>query len=381
MERIEPIADFLNHCIDYEIKVTSQPSTSKTKPWYLRTDIYSNGSREWIIHLLRSMDVFVIAKDLRYPPMRLLENDLVREGKSCYNTDKYVNGDCAKDKIVFTTLSALKPSNTRKVAVVMTSEMTAQEIFRACSRATERLYIIDDARTDKIPLTIDERYLYNVNKRANGKFDQRSKRTEPSLSSDIPSYKVIQPALEDIPHIPMKSSNEFVADITGLAIPMIHEYRNTKHIKVIDLVKESKRCTRSYLRFFDTTDFSQTPSVLKLANIYITIFKGFQSKVVDIDSDEYNWLDSNILEMLLGRMDKYISKDAEYEMPVGKFRVDIIDRDVIWEIKCKTGLHSQDIQQIAKYANEDEHKRKYRLFNIYNDEILELETASKLNQI
>ena len=69
MERIEPIANVLNHCINYHIKVAPIPSTIKTKPWYLRTNPFSSSFGSWIYNLVRTNDTFVIAKSISFSSM------------------------------------------------------------------------------------------------------------------------------------------------------------------------------------------------------------------------------------------------------------------------------------------------------------------------
>lgn len=370
MERIEPIANVLNNCIEYHIKTIPLPSNITRKPWYLRTHLFGNRSQDWLTQLIRhTSDVFVVAKSLRYPPMSWLENQLVSEGKSCYRSDGRIDPVCARDRTIFITTSALTLQNTRKIVVVMAADMNAQELFRSCSRATEMLYIVDDATTNDIPLKIDERYINDVNKRANGCFENRKKMPIKVKTRD---FKVIQLPISST-KIPYKAHSEFVADITGLAIPMIYEYQTTGKIALIDVIKESKKCQRPYLRFIEDADFSNTSNILKLANIYQTIFSGYTSKLYDISNTQYDWLDDDLSNILTNRLKKYLSKESEYEVQIGDFKVDAIDNNIIWEIKCKSRLHSNDIAQLSKYANADGNIRCYRLLNLFTEEILELE--------
>lgn len=367
MKRIEPIADVLNYCIDYHIKVDSIPSNIKTKPWYLRTYPFSSSFGPWIYSLVRTNDTFVIAKSLRYPPMSKLENYFVREGKDCYHTDGFLDPSLSRDRITFTTLSTLTPKDTRNTVVVFTSDMNEQELFRACSRALCYLYIIDDACKDSIPMSINDTYLYNANTRASGCFEHEKK----IRTNVLPRrYKVINP--KDIKRsiIPLhKAHNQFVADITGLAIPMIYEYRTKGTIAVIDLIKKSHKYELAHKRFLHFADFNKISDILKLANIYLSICNGYRSK---LSIKEYDWLSDNIIDNLMNRMSHWISKEAEYEVEIGDHHVDCIDKNIIWEFKCKSRITNQDINQLSRYAEVDGNIRVYRLFNILTNEIIEL---------
>ena len=368
MQRIEPIANVLNNCFDYPIKVSPIKSNVKNKPWYLRTDTFSQGFPSWINNLVRTNNTFIIAKSLRYPPMSRLENYFVHEGKSCYKTDSHIDSECARDRIAFVTLSALTPKDVRDTVIVFSTDMSIQDLFRSCSRAIYNLIIIDDARTDFIPMLINEEYLNNVNKRVSGCFKNNKKLSKEILPR---KYKVINSANTKI-EVPIKAHHEFIADITGLAIPMIYEFKTKGSIAAVSIIKNSKKCERSYLRFFDNANFHLVSDILKLANIYLTIYNGYKSKIYDIKYEEYDWLTQNVVNTLISRMEKYISKDAQYEETIGDYNVDIIDNNIIWEIKCKSRIQPKDIIQLTKYAEADSNNRTYRLFNIYTEEIIEL---------
>jgi len=380
MDRIRPIADFLNHCIYYHIKVNPIPTNKPRKPHYLRTDIFTRGSCEWILHMLnRSVDVMVIATDLRYPPMKILENVCVEAGYPCYKTDKKpINNNYAKDKILMTTLDTLSPSDTRKIVVVMTSKMTTpQEIFRSCSRATEWLIVIDDCRKEKdcLPFEINETYIENINKRAKGVFKSYTKVKEEE-DKDLSNIKeeLINPPNDRI-IIPSGSRDNFVADITGLAIPMIYEYKNTGKIRAIDFIQQSRRYILAHKRFIHFADFSKISDVLKLANLYLYIIQGYKSRYEELSLEDYDWLSQEIVDKLLNRMEKHISStNNDYEVKIGNYYVDAIDYDknILWEIKCKRFIEQKDIRQLKRYAKADKFKRSYRLINLITEEIITL---------
>lgn len=367
MERIEPIANVLNHCIDYHIKVIPIASKIKTKPWYLRTDPFGSSFGAWIHSLVRTNNTFIIAKSLRYPPMSKLENYFVREGKDCYHTDGYLDPTLAYDRITFTTLSSLTFKDTRDTVVVFTRDMNEQELFRACSRALRHLYIIDDARKESIPMLINEDYLYNVNTRARGCFEDKKKiRTEVRTRN----YKVINPIDKELSIIPIrKAHNQFVADITGLAIPMIYEYRTKGSISVVKLIEKSHKYELAHKRFLYFADFNKTSDILKLANLYLTVCNGYRSKLF---IEEYDWLTDDIIDVLMDRMDQWISNEAEYEVEIGDHHVDCVDKNIVWEFKCKSRITNTDINQLSRYAEVDGNLRIYRLFNILTNEIIEL---------
>ena len=154
--------------------------------------------------------------------------------------------------------------------------MNLQEVFRACSRATKKLYIIDDPRNEnKDLIRIDPRYLYDANTRINGDFSCVNIKNNGCTRR---AYKIINKGNKYTMHIPVKTQNIFVADITGIAIPMIYEYKTTNNITAIEIIKKSKRCEKVYLQFIENADFKHIPNIVKLANIYLTIMSGYKSK-------------------------------------------------------------------------------------------------------
>lgn len=262
----------------------------------------------------------------------------------------------------------------------MTADMiTPQEMFRSCSRATEWLLIIDDCRLEKgaLPLTINDAYLNDVNKRANGTFQSNKKASLPKapLPAVIDSSIIQRVDESKRIFLPVVNKNQFVADISGLAIPMLYEFINTKKIKIVDMIQSHRRCVLSHKRFIHFADFSTIADVLKLANLYLYIYRGYKSKFVDLNLSDYDWLSPDVIDELLRRMGSHISAtNSEYEVEIGNYRVDAVNNDTntVWEIKCKYHITDHDITQLTRYAQADEYKRRYRLLNLLTKEIIKL---------
>lgn len=373
MQRPEAIANVLNNCINYDKKATPIPTMTQhnNKPWYIRTDLFSHGSIEWIVSFIKNMDVFVVAKSLRYPPMYKMENvlcDIMRcnpkaiDGLSAFNKDD-----------VFIPVDKLRPDMHKKTCIVLMADMTPQELFRSCSRATETLYIIDDARMDigdpLFPLIINDEYLNNVNKRATGTFGKK-KNTDRQYSSTIPTSIIkIQ---EPMHRLTYKEKDSLRSDINGIAIPIIYEYRTTGKIAIIDIIKNKPGIERYILRFLDNIENRYTiPNILKLSNIYLYVIGRYKSKLYNFSDSEYNWLTEDDIVIYMERLSKYLSKNLEFEVIIGEYRADVFDKDTntIWEIKCKKYISQQDLNQLSRYATADNFIRSYKLLNVYTEEL------------
>ena len=357
MERKESIAHFINNCINYDRKVIPITGTSTVK--YLRTA----GSMEWVADLIHSKDTYIISK-YDYSPVKKLENILVRRGFSC---DKNNTPD---------RLSIIKPVSTylpRKYVIIFINDMNSEELFYACTMGTVGIVIIDDGRIlqEHLPMKIDDRYVNNINSRARGTFKPKpNPKHKPKIPPKI-KYKVLVPPQHNIKYI---YNNEFVADITGLAVPMAYEYRVTGNIKFIDIIKKDNKfkypITKLFFeRFLLQADFSTFCDVLKLASMYLSLYDGYISRLKDIK--DYSWLDDGSGEEMINVLSKYISKNAEFEVLLEDtdYRVDAIDDGIIWEFKCKKRLQHCDYIQCQKYST----KGVVKLLNILTGELIIME--------
>jgi hypothetical protein len=228
-----------------------------------------------------------------------------------------------------------------------------------------------------------------------------------------------------------KYGHENVSEITGTAIPAYFEYRLKNTMNIFKLLGYgiSSISTKNCLSFNNNDysfisdeeddqlsnnsshnnqlDLSQlnlkkiTPSqLLYLANKWCAYKNGFIFKLDQINN--YNWLNNTQLQRCLDRLYNLgISPHAQFELKsqvenkhelfnrkiIGYF--DCVDSNKLYEFKCVSMLKKEHILQLAIYAyldyqihGERADNHHFYLYNILNDELLEIETnREKLEQM
>lgn len=366
MERIDYIANFLNNCIDYDKKVTPIPRPESQRNQDIRVPYIKVVSKsvEWIASYVIDIDnTFVIAKKDTHPYMYKVENYLVDRGLRFLKNS------------VFRTPDRLNIDETKETVIVLISNMTAQDIFRSCSRATSNLYIIDDLKGPPPPIIFDNRYLRDDNPRCT------IKRTEapplaPSPYTNICIKQLRAPYMEP-PRLP-----SYTSDINGLAIPIIYEYRLTGKITLLGLLKDQVQKNkyiqerREILSYIDKIEALgsgsiSVPDILKISNIYAAISGKYKSRLYNYNYTFSEWLTEDDIKRCLDVLDSQLAQSSslQFEVLIGKYRVDIVDKNtgIIWEIKCKKRILESDLEQIKKYACEG--GTECRLLNLYTGEM------------
>lgn len=182
-------------------------------------------------------------------------------------------------------------------------------------------------------------------------------------------------------------SNEEVADINGFLVPAYHshfcfnfesllgyfsnQYSKTPYGRLIkSYIDELSEISNN--AFIDIRD-CEMHDLIRAATIYNGLCNKLFYKIEQIK--DFNWINRDFLEDCSSRIAKYVSSNANYEVPVTNGCisgiVDCVDGDTVYEFKCTTMIEDEHILQLALYAFLLPGK-KYKLFNIYTEEIISI---------
>tara|TARA_B110001469_G_C9567531_1_gene281424 strand:- start:95 stop:1039 length:945 start_codon:yes stop_codon:yes gene_type:complete len=274
--------------------------------------------------------------------------------------------------------------------------------------------------THKLPYkTFEYKKKYDIKPYDNNKFSV----TE--LTSFLTEKKIteLKPYLDELftqinpPDKIMKLKNsiksdglkENVADINGIIIPTIWEYRIKEHssiyfdsMKMYKVISDIDRTTLLKQEIDKIVYPCQTINdYLHLGNVYLSIRNGHQENLNQIK--DFNWLKENQVQHCIDNIDAEIDKNGhmlKFEMSLsdddtGLFEylhkdfgkvvimgvIDVITDKYVYENKCKKELSNEDKLQIILYAwiykqtrfYEEYGRRDFRLFNFLSGEVLELD--------
>jgi hypothetical protein len=240
----------------------------------------------------------------------------------------------------------------------------------------------------------------------------------------------------EIPSIVQTQSGlyEDVSDINGIAIPcMYYDYiqglnqdttlaknqENRLYQIIRNGVSEFKTNQHTFLYdiYKDLSPYCQeTQDYLYMANIHVAVQEKIYFKLKQISRDEYNWIPKKIIEQCLTRMKTVIGDDcvslhnieqtiirqeneinhAEIDRILAEkldikasfrftARVDLLGKEIMWEIKCTSRISIDHMLQVIIYAWILEclgTPKIYKIFNIKTGEILRLNaTMDELTEI
>lgn len=365
-------------------------------------------------------------------PVTRLENALVCKNIPCNAVtfdDEQLNDDTMRGKVVFSTFHSVKGLE-RKVIVVLGMEdffynlgcnknepldECPNILYVACTRVLEKMIIIHNGKNDYIPFLRKDLLPNYTNIKHYGTTFQ----FKPSI--DIQHKKSIscRDFVRNIPEECFEPLNKYfnvisekensivkntlvstsddqyenVADIIGVAIV---EYAVISIIKDITirnmLLKNDEKIPKVYLNYIESPikRFTSIKHMFKLANLFLSYCgHGFLFKIAQLNT--YDFITQDIADLLKDRLNSNLSnrvmteqnktctierKDNTHtkELEIHG-RCDIIDKETktLWEVKCKQSLTTSDKLQLAIYAVA--HKKsnyKYKLINLYTNEIIEL---------
>ena len=215
--------------------------------------------------------------------------------------------------------------------------------------------------------------------------------------------------------------HEDVADLNGIAIPCIYtdslfqqeqKQENTMYDLVENILKDVKEGDHIFIkeRFKEISRENRgIKYYLYLANIYSALSEKLYFKLSQIGRDEYTWLDEDIIEICMNRLDNVIQrKNGKLEVEVTivnafreeelaminevlnpyfckerfifEARIDMVCDD-IWELKCTSTTSTEHFLQTMIYAwlwrvINPKDERKFKIFNIKTGEIYWLKKSA-----
>jgi hypothetical protein len=320
-----------------------------------------------ITKVCKPSDIFILAPSIRSKneknPVKLLENELVKQGFPCYvpfSDDEELRDQVIQGKIVFSSMHQSKGLE-RKYVFVLSFSSTFYFTFRdamktvcppllyvAATRAMEVLYVCGEDRTNgPLPfLNIDalvSKYIEIIplSKKKKGETPPSTPpedvmtlkrvtdliRFMPEqtvmLIMELCKMRVITPASEKISIDSLieteEGRTEGVADLNGIAIPTIYEHRFKKTISIQDDIKD--KFINSLDTIIDSELKLQMKSALKepktpadyllLANVYSAYISGFLFKIKQIK--KYTWLPKKTMEGLLDILTKTVGCENHKE--------------------------------------------------------------------
>jgi hypothetical protein len=197
---------------------------------------------------------------------------------------------------------------------------------------------------------------------------------------------------------------EDVSDINGLVIPAIYEEKHTGSCTIrrvtenlYNKIKDTNH--NNYLKnAFDKlkTIENVIENYTYLGIMYISLKDDIHNKINQIT--RYNWLSEELINMCLQPLNKHLTKkETLYEESINfecdlykniepiliNGRVDAIDNETIWELKCVDNLSLEHFLQVVIYAWIWKHayfnsygKRMFKLLNMKTGELYELVESS-----
>ena len=204
---------------------------------------------------------------------------------------------------------------------------------------------------------------------------------------------------------------EDVSDLNGIAIPSFFYEKISKNNILKSLIDQSILDMKPNEHFFLKNTIKNIPETfnsindyLYLSNIYISIQERLYFKLKQINSDEYNWIDNELLNQCIERLEKMIVENNEYIPSFEKtlihnsneslhenidhilkphftenilFRfsaiIDVFSENSIWELKFTNQISIEHKIQLVIYAwiyqSMNLPSRDFKLFNIKTGEL------------
>jgi DNA polymerase III epsilon subunit-like protein len=356
-------------------------------------------------------DIFVLAPSLRNAscPARMLENNIKNKlpGVSVFvpvSDDEKLDQDVLANKVVFSSFHQVKGLE-RKVVIVysfddsyfkfykkdVSTEVCPNELYVACTRASERLLLIHDCKSDYLPF---------INKRNIPGYTDFQVKQQPKVSnSSNLNYKFKVGVTEALRHIrsdvidqcynylnidnirtgiPISISSrteqdggvENVSEITGTAVPSYFEYLIKGEMTIFNRLKTDISYKQPELDHVDTgqmdmffggppdsdsesdsdSDSSNTYDIMKIditkvtpdqllfiANSWLAYKGGWLFKIKQIT--DYDWLTYEHMKTMIPRFNQLkITKRAIFEEHVTlNGRPELLNRELSGYIDCSNG--------------------------------------------
>lgn len=382
-------------------------------------------------------------------PLGRIENFLVKNKVPCHvaiSDDTKLDERLIKNKLTFSTFHQVKGLE-RKIVFVLNFDDSYFEyygkglektkcpntIYVACTRALDELIVFHDYGRTMLEFLNTTNLSNNCNliRLKNNKLKESNdnetvSNTPPKkitvsalirhLSNDIitnlsksVTYKEISgdKPLFELNNMIKNFDNtlyENINDITGIVLPAIYEgktkseisYLNDLELNLSNLKNMAKYMSKlkKILFNYNNGKILEIADLLYAANIYLCYQSSYLHKMEQIKT--YNWLSKKDIALSFKIMKNVISKKAEYEIPIYisfknyisiSGRIDIIDNETLWEIKCTSDIKFDHILQLLIYAyitkqmKEYDNIKHYKLLYILLNKIVVLEYPSDTEEI
>jgi len=449
-----PMAEFINLCALHDTDrtiISTKPS--EDLPIYVRTakpkDIVPRIMKE--LETYEPDDIFILAASVKciaeqsnsmYNPIVQVANTLTKNGISVYvptSDDSSLDSDVIKGKVTFASFHQVKGLE-RSVSFILGFDesyftyydkdgdptVCPNPLYVALTRSTDKMYMIHFCGEGYLPfLNLEQLTTYTDYNDSRGDINPvmypnttftRAKRCDlnrnvTKLCKNIRTHvlskiinmvniEVICPPGDRI-DIPMKvrqhnNSHEFIADLTGNAIPTYMQIVTDHKCDTIDqYLKCSEGEAKKFARGASKYD-------TQLAEINKMIQSGSGISVKDLlyfavrwdgmnnglkyrkkQITKYDWITEDQLTKCCDRLRKTIDTDDHgmYESPYTKYitragvsvaikgRTDIETHDTVVEIKCVSRLLYVHYAQLIMYMYLTNNRaKKYCLYNVLTDE-------------
>lgn len=424
-----PIAHFINEYVIHENRIKTVKEGPPV--CYIRCDPFDSSHSNFLLTKMKAYnpeDIFILAPSIKGDiPIKHLENIMVKSGIPCYfpvSDDTKLDEEIICGKVVFCTFHQSK-GRERKCVIVYNFDMSyftfyardfnpsicPSTLYVALSRASEQLILLESFKSEpctflkkvkSTPMIDFHEIFYN----GRGSKDSKEKEYLKHDSDVTGLLKFIkdtyvfqlQPLMEKLFTIVKKprykviipdkiggSTFESVCEINGLVIPCIYECE-TKGISTIisyvdeHMLRTKKKYVKEYYKEHINEKYSSLEQYMYYTMIYMSLTSGVINNLAQIV--DVSWMNDQIVDDCHRLLYEELSDCASYEVPIvyecsayseyGTIslcgRMDAIDRDTVYEIKCVESLQLEHYLQLVVYAWMSK-KYKYKLMNIKTGEV------------
>jgi len=379
-------------------------------------------------------DIFILSPSIKGDiPVKHLENILVKSGIPCYfpvSDDTKLDEDIINGKVVFCTFHQSK-GRERKCVIVYNFDMSyftfyardfnpnvcPNTLYVALSRASEQLIVLESFKSEpckflkKVKSTpmIDFREIFYDGRGTKDISEKDNMKHETDVTGLLKFIKdtyvfKLQPIMDELfstikpakyrVQIPDKIKGveqtfESVSEINGLVIPCIYECETRGISTIISYVDECMLLTKKkYIKTYYTRHINEKYSSLEQYVYYTMIYMSLTSGVINNLAQivDVSWMDDQIVDECHRLLSEELSDCCVYEVPIvydcttytdyGTIslsgRMDAIDRNTVYEIKCVESLTLEHYLQLIVYAwmaIKKGKKYEYKLINIKTGEV------------
>ena len=423
-----PIAKFINQHVIHKDRI----NTVKDGPpvCYVRCDPFDISHSTFLMTKLRKYspdDIFVLAPSIKGEiPIKHLENILVKNGIPCYfplSDDTKLDEEIISGKVVFCTYHQSK-GRERKCVVVYNFDMSyftfyardydpsvcPNTMYVALSRASEQLILLESFKSEPCqflkkvgPSSIID--FHEIFYDGRGKKDAMKEtkihdtdvtgllkfikdtyifQLKPMVAKLFTTVKPVRYKVFIPDKISHGNTYESVSEINGLVIPCIYECE-TKGISTIisyvdeHMLRTKKKYVKDYYEKHINEKYSSLEQYIYYTMIYMSLTSGIINNLAQIV--DVSWLNDRIVDECHQLLTEELSDCAMYEVPIShdcfyqeygtihlNGRVDALDGNTVYEIKCVEMLTLEHYLQLVVYAWMTKTYR-YKLINIKTGEV------------